>query len=705
MKKLLTIVTFLVLFSAQAWATSYYVDFTPGVGNDSNNGTATGTPFKHCPGDSNATGTAASTSLVSGDTVIFKGGVTYTTPAAGIVVTSGTTGNVVNYDGNSAGTWGTGRAIITGAKDGNGNGVNNSYGFYADGKDYYTINNFEIYQIGSYQSTSPDWHTLGACTNGGGGYDYSTLPAITGIGIWVNSKYATVENCYFHEIGIWQNEAPVSGDYDISGEGIRVYGGSHITIDSNEFTKMSYPVRIVAATNNITYITVSNNNIHSYVRWGISAGPGSNMTLQDIDIYGNTIHDFKEYAPTTFNPPGPSTVCGNAYGGFPHVDSIIWLIGTNGPSYDATYVTLGTPTHPNKIHHNKFYFDSIYGGQSGAVFLTGFGGTVWIYDNTFANTLSDASIYVQDGTSAADNNPVIDYHIYNNTFYDICRNISLRSLTVGFELDRTGYTLDIRNNIFYFDNTSLSGVSAVGIGTDNGSTQHSFPTTLDYNRYYVNTGYGNDYAVNASTGSGIQYYPFASIPNLDSNFEVHGTSGLPPFVNITYGLGAQTSSNDLHLTSATNLTGVSLSSYFTTDLDGVTRSAWDVGAYEYIGPNKPENPIQPTVSSGGGGGGGGSCFIATATYGSYLDPHVKVLRNFRDRYLLMNPIGSAFVYFYYKHSPPVADFIAHHETMRVAVRWGLTPVVYAIEYPSVLRVVFFIPIVIFIIRRKYSKTD
>jgi hypothetical protein len=32
-----------------------------------------------------------------------------------------------------------------------------------------------------------------------------------------------------------------------------------------------------------------------------------------------------------------------------------------------------------------------------------------------------------------------------------------------------------------------------------------------------------------------------------------------------------------------------------------------------------------------------------------------VLRKFRDRYLLTNAPGKAFVRFYYKHSPPIAD--------------------------------------------------
>jgi PKD repeat protein len=89
----------------------------------------------------------------------------------------------------------------------------------------------------------------------------------------------------------------------------------------------------------------------------------------------------------------------------------------------------------------------------------------------------------------------------------------------------------------------------------------------------------------------------------------------------------------------------------------------------------------PTAPSGGSGEGGGRCFIATAAYGSYLDPQVMVLREFRDKYLLTNTPGKAFVAFYYRISPPIADFIARHEYVRVFTRLLLTSVIYGLNYP------------------------
>ncbi|MEW6213802.1 MAG: CFI-box-CTERM domain-containing protein [Nitrospirota bacterium] len=124
--------------------------------------------------------------------------------------------------------------------------------------------------------------------------------------------------------------------------------------------------------------------------------------------------------------------------------------------------------------------------------------------------------------------------------------------------------------------------------------------------------------------------------------------------------------------------------------------------------------VTSSPPSSGGGGGGGGCFIATAAYGSYLDPHVKVLRDFRDRWLLTdfrfqiadfrieipNIIGKAFVAFYYKFSPPMADFIRQYEALRTATRWLLIPLVYVIKYPFILGVIILIGVATVIRRKK-----
>ena len=88
--------------------------------------------------------------------------------------------------------------------------------------------------------------------------------------------------------------------------------------------------------------------------------------------------------------------------------------------------------------------------------------------------------------------------------------------------------------------------------------------------------------------------------------------------------------------------------------------------------NTPVSDNNPTVSTSGGGGG---CFIATAAYGSLLEPHVKILRDFRDRLLTPNAIGKSFVNLYYKYSPPFANFIAKHHNLRIIVRMALLPIV------------------------------
>ena len=104
------------------------------------------------------------------------------------------------------------------------------------------------------------------------------------------------------------------------------------------------------------------------------------------------------------------------------------------------------------------------------------------------------------------------------------------------------------------------------------------------------------------------------------------------------------------------------------------------------------------------GGGASGCFIATAAYGSHLHPHLDSLRDFRDRFMLTNRPGRALVRFYYRHSPPLADFIADRDWLRAIVRWLLTPIVNTIEYPGPIALFIFSLIAAILIRRRRATT-
>jgi hypothetical protein len=69
------------------------------------------------------------------------------------------------------------------------------------------------------------------------------------------------------------------------------------------------------------------------------------------------------------------------------------------------------------------------------------------------------------------------------------------------------------------------------------------------------------------------------------------------------------------------------------------------------------------------------CFIATAAYGTPMAEEIQILREFRDEYLLTNPVGQALVDLYYRVSPPIAEFITEHPSLKPIVRAGLVPAV------------------------------
>ncbi len=125
--------------------------------------------------------------------------------------------------------------------------------------------------------------------------------------------------------------------------------------------------------------------------------------------------------------------------------------------------------------------------------------------------------------------------------------------------------------------------------------------------------------------------------------------------------------------------------WITTDQRGIARpqdgngdrvAYFDIGSYEFV-------LVLP------GGGEGNDCFIATAAYGSDMADEVVTLRRFRDNVLVKYSLGRAFVRFYYAVSPPVASYIARHDTLRAAARLSLAPLVYAVSHSGVSVLIFF----------------
>ena len=90
----------------------------------------------------------------------------------------------------------------------------------------------------------------------------------------------------------------------------------------------------------------------------------------------------------------------------------------------------------------------------------------------------------------------------------------------------------------------------------------------------------------------------------------------------------------------------------------------DITATNYLG-------VELEKSNGGG------CLIATAAFGSELDPHVQQLRELRDNTVLQTESGSVFMtgfnQFYYSFSPIIADYERENPAFKEAVKLTLTP--------------------------------
>ena len=656
--KILIIIVFTFFSFAKGWCTTYYVDYSTGL--DTNNGTSTSTPFKHCPGDTAASNTAGSIVLTAGDRVIFKGGITYT----------GTTNDLINiswsgsgdgdsqriiYDGDSgtyAARWasGTDKAII----DGGGIITSPRYLFYFDyPQSYITINGFVIKRARE-------------------AYDTYTAP-VTYAGYLIrntnSSHYVTVSNNDMSDAGITNVDMA-------SGSCLQNSNGNYWKIHHNTVTDCGSGGILLTTVN---YNEVYNNTITGRNSWGFSLATSGNSTMYSNYFHDNVMIDMNRCCHVNdihgnwtwfYTGQGSVDTTGsmvdtriynnlfyNSYSGYT-IKSVAFInlsVSNNGGAWDGLYI------------YNNVMFNGDTAGINVGTFpgVTGSMKNVYIYDNTFYSPSGQTGTIILNGSSTADPTKLQNVYVINNTLY-----------TTG------GLTMSVPPP------SSVSGTYQI-----------------DYNNHYSSRA---NYQISTFDNvQGRKYLDWTGWQALAFDANGRGPLSDPLYRDVTIGSGFDLR---LQLGSPCIDVGCALGVPYNTDKNGTSRpqgSAWDIGAYEY-GPGDPPPPSSPPSSppsraAAASGGGGGGCFIATAAYGSYLDPHVNVLRNFRDKYVLPSAFGRTLVGLYYEFSPGMANFIERHENMKVVARCIISPIVYCIEYPYFLVILVALGIMVIHRVKGYSK--
>jgi hypothetical protein len=574
-----------LVFAIQCRAASYYVDYSSGVDTDS--GTDTSSAWQHCPGDPAATGVAGGTPLNPGDTVFFKGGVQYVLTGDGNAAYqtgiglnwSGSASDPITYDGNSAGAWGTGRAVLT-----DNYSTNHIAAFYTYGAvNNLAFNNLEIGPIGGAASLPPDPGT--------------GVPSNQGYGIFINGSLSgvTIANCYFHDLGYWDNQPPMDGlsvassDNRESSVGVETHAAVSLVITNCEFTRVHTGVEL-AYSGAMSNVTIAASRFHDYIVWCIDLA-GQNGSLDDLYIHDNLFQDYDwAYSPTywtgyNYHPES----CSSCFTGPPHQDAIFHRTGTagsiNGANIDI-YNNTWTGTHTNGVATSCIYLE--------------YAASANIYNNLF--NIPNAGIPGDGGGPepaveiSYELNVASKVRILNNTtivntpanaqnsafLWGACSCLSPSSTWPS------NGKLAVENNVVYSFTGSGGGdptLLTIGVVVNRpGATVW----TIDYNDWFSLDTANDWFWWNNPTPSFNIHGDLGAMRTL--GFETHGQTNDPLFASLAFGAGLNAAFNDYHLQSGSpaigagvNLTSLNLPG-LNTDKDGAPRPVsgpWDLGAYEY----------------------------------------------------------------------------------------------------------------------------
>lgn len=562
----------LLAFAEVSGAANYYVDYS--AGSDTNNGTSTNSAWKHCPGDPTGSGTPASTSLAAGDTVNFKGGVTYflaNTNMAGIgqggyginVGWSGTAANPITYQ--TAPGWGAGRAIFT---DNNGAGMTAFYDTCYCGFSGIVFNNLEIGNMGGSKTLPAD--------------PGSPVPARPGAGVGSLHPISNViiENCYFHDFGYNFNTKPMDANAVSGSSGVYSTGAQSVTVSNCEFFNVGLPIswNYTSGNNynyNVTNCVVANNKIHGNIHWAMYLAGQSGGTIDSLSIHDNQFYDFDWFF---------SLANWKGYGGAPHQDGI-FIVRTQTNNVTGTNIF---------IYNNTFFSSTNRGGGATAcIYLEG-NSSANIYNNIFNNP-NGSTPAINIANEFADTSLV---RILNNDFLS-AGNLML-TLGVNPQWQVYGWfgngVLSMQNNIFYNCNLNNNYAPLMDYQITNNPVQNGL-WTIDYNDYWqANSNLTSFMWVQNPQNSSYSSYNLSGARQL--GMELHGMFANAPFKNVSAAMSNVTL-DDFHLVNTTpSLAGNNLSALnlpgLSMDKDGNARPAqgqgeWTMGVYQtaIIAPQPP----------------------------------------------------------------------------------------------------------------------
>ncbi len=516
----------IIFFAQSAQASTYYIDYENG--NDANTGTATSSPWKHSPGDPNASVNAAII-LAAGDTIVFKGGVTYefsavTNPDYIEVNASGSAGNVITYRSGHLHTpvYGTGRAVIDGANANIDASVHRAVLFLKNHQ-YITVEGLEIKNQLTYTG------------------DYAGLIGWSGNSVEAN---IIVDDCLLYNSTAW---------------GLFVQGGNSSNLPSD--------------------FIFTNNTIHDTYNHCLSL----RYAIDNVLIEDNDISECGSFDPESVGNPR-----GNSIGllGFEnHNDMLNIVIRRNDLGGQTTsptnkgHILLQNDTNGLIIEDNYFY--GIV--SSGSIAIAGRTDNIIIRNNVWnvINEQNEGLIrYRTDHGSGYGANNI---QIVNNTFIGVHTNRTEAILYfhAGNNTDSAPLftNVDIRNNIIDSQDDANDTIFYIGQSVDSAPVVQLSTFTIDYNAYQSLKTNGLVFYAQDTLKNFTDWKSWLSIGGANGS-DSHSIFGQVDFVNEVGG--------DFKLNSADTIAldnGVDLSSTgYSDDRDGVTRpqgSAWDIGAYEY----------------------------------------------------------------------------------------------------------------------------